>query len=169
MGTGPSHSSETHFDWPRIVVHKQDEFFPFFKERTLSSLPFHFKIENMLLLLKLIYREASAADMPQMKCCWDANADQEQMGGLSSLACCSQTLSIICQTLWECIYADCVETGPLWLPFTATLHIQLTLAAIFLLAMEWEERGDNCASQPVIMLSFCFGAWKFSLCLESVQ
>ena len=113
----------------------------------------------MLLLLKLIYGETSAANMLQMKCCSDANTDQELMGGLSSLACCSQTLSIICQMLWECIYTDCVETGPLWLPFTAALHIQLTLAAIFLSAMEWEERGDNCAAQPVIMLSvFCFGA-----------
>lgn len=113
----------------------------------------------MLLLLKLIYGETSAANMPQMKCCSDANTDQELMGGLSSLVCCSQTLSIICQMLWECVYTDCVETGPLWLPFTAALHIQLTLAAIFLSAMEWEERGDNCAAQLVIMLSvFCFGA-----------
>ena len=66
----------------------------------------------MLLLLKLIYGETSAADMPQMNCCSDANTDQELMGGLSSLACCSQTLSIICQMLWECVYTDCVETGP---------------------------------------------------------
>lgn len=34
-------------DRPHIVDHKQNEFFPIFKERTLSFLPSHFKTENM--------------------------------------------------------------------------------------------------------------------------
>lgn len=103
-------------DRPHVVNHKQNEFFPIFKERTLSFLPSHLKTENMLLLLKhpyllLIYRETSAVDMPKRKCYSDAKADQELMGSLSSSACCSQTLSIICQMLWKCFSIDCVETG----------------------------------------------------------
>lgn len=142
------------FDRPHIVDHKQNEFFPIFKE-LLSFLSSRFKIENMLSLLLLkhphllhIYRETRAVDMPKGKCRSDAKADEALMVGLSSSACCSQTLSIICQMLWECISIDCVEIGKF--P-RAAVQCHLTLAAdpgsIFLPAVEWEEIGDNCASQ----------------------
>lgn len=85
------------FDRPHIVDHKQNEFFPIFKE-LLSFLSSRFKIENMLSLLLLkhphllhIYRETRAVDMPKGKCRSDAKADEALMVGLSSSACCSQT------------------------------------------------------------------------------
>lgn len=70
--------------------------------------------------------------------------------------CHSQTLSIICQMLWKCIPIGYVEIGRFLLAaIQCHLSLQLTLAAISLLAVGCKER-DNCASQLVIMLSaFC--------------
>lgn len=77
--------------------------------------------------------------------------------------------------LWKCSPIEYVDVGR-FPPAVVQCHLslQLTLAAIFLLTVKWEERGDNCASQPnmrdnyasqpVIMLNICCsGAWKWSL------
>ena len=121
-----------------------------------SSRQFHcllslFKHPSLL----LICGQTSALDVTKGKCCPDAEADQEPMGCL--LGCCSQTLHIIRQRLWKCIPIGYVKTGRFLLAAVQChLSLQLTLAAISLLAVGCEGRGDNCASKQVIMLSaFC--------------
>lgn len=104
--------------------------------------------------LPFIYGDTSALDRPKGKCCSYAKADQELMGGLSSSACCSQTLSITRQMLWECIPIEYIEIGrsP---PAAVQCHLTLTAdpGSHFPACSGVQGEGDNCESQLLIMFS----------------
>lgn len=113
----------------------------------------------MLLLFKhprlpFMYGETSAVDMPQGKCCSDAPANQERMGGPTSSARCSQTLSLACQMLRECTPVESVQTGR-FPPAAVQCHLVLTADPVshFPARSGVAGKGDDCESQLIIMLS----------------